>query len=107
MRSTLKFKVIELKMKAGLSLYAHTASKKLEAKAKREKKWINRTSNAVNSIQGSFEWRGSNVAIGLSGSTDYFPKLELGYEKRYSIITPTTQAMTREILSGFAKVVGS
>lgn len=114
-RSTVNFRKLEGKIKAGMGLYADTAAKKLERKAKVDRKWTDRTSQARNSLKGSSSWnkqgllgfkKGNDITINLSGGMPYSPALELAYEKRYAVITPTVQAMSAEILSGFAKVVG-
>lgn len=105
-RNTVNFRALENKIKAGMGLYADTAAKKLEAKAKLDRKWTDRTSNARNSLKGDFGWQRNDLVITLSGGMDYSPKLELAFSKRYAVITPTTQAMSAEILSGFARLVG-
>ncbi len=105
-KNTVDFKAVERKMKAAIGLYGDTASKKMEAHAKKNKIWTDRTSNAKNSIQGDFGWKGNSAMITLSGNTDYFVYLELAYAKKYAILKPTINQFSAEVLSGYKKVVG-
>lgn len=106
MKNTVDFKNFSSKMKAGIALYGQTAGAMLESKAKAGRPWTDRTTNARNSIQGGFEWKGYNARVVLSGNVDYFPALELARMKKYAILSPTMESMTNEILKGFVKVVG-
>lgn len=106
MKSTVDFKAVERKIKAGIALYGDTAAKKLENKAKQDRKWTDRTSHAKNSLQGSFGWQGKSGTIALSGGMEYSVYLELAMGKKYAVIVPTVQAMSKEILSGYKKVIG-
>ena len=90
-KNTFNPKIAEQKMKAALGLYANTAAKKLETEGKRNAPWIDRTSNARNSIQGDHKWEGNRLAIILSGNVNYFVYLELAMEKKYSILLPTIE----------------
>lgn len=104
--STVNFAAVERKIKAAVGLYANTAAQKLEGEAKRNKIWIDRTSVAKNTIQGSSGWRGDNAVVTLAGNVDYFIFLELAMGKKYAILAPTMQMHSNEILSGYKKVIG-
>ena len=101
----MNFSAVEKRIRTAIGLYGDTAAKKMEGEAKANKPWVNRTGNAVNSIQGDFDWQGDNAVITLSGNVDYFVYLELGYGKRYSILVPTIQENASEILKGYKKLV--
>ena len=98
-------KMVENKVRAAIGLYADTAAKKMETEAKKNKPWENRTSNAVNSILGDFNWQGNRAVITLSGNVDYFVFLELAHGKKYSILAPTVYQYASEVLKGYQKLV--
>lgn len=98
-------KMVENKVRAAIGLFADTAAKKMEAEAKQNAAWIDRTSNARNSIRGEFGWKGKRAVITLSGNTNYFPYLELAHEKKYAILVPTIQRNAPEILKAYRKLV--
>lgn len=99
-------KAVELKMRAMIGLYADTEAKRMEGEAKDQAPWVDRTSNARNSIQGNFGWIGKRAVITLSGNMDYSKWLELAHEKRFAILVPTIQRNAPEILKGYKKVIG-
>lgn len=93
------------KTKLAISLYGNTAAQMMETDAKRNKKWQNRTGNAVNSIQGKFHWRAGQAVITLSGNVNYFVFLELANEKKYSILKPTIDKWTPEVVRGYERML--
>lgn len=60
-----------LKMRFAVEKYGETAAKKLEAYAKENRPWTDRTSNARNSIQGFSGWGevSGNVTLEETGET--------------------------------------
>jgi hypothetical protein len=90
---------------AALGLYAHTAAKKMEASAKTDAPWTDRTTNARQSIAGDHFWRGSSLVVRLSGGMEYSVYLELAHEKRYATLQPTIARYASEILAGYQKLV--
>jgi len=104
--NTFNAKMVEQQVKAAIGLFGDTAAKKMESEAKKGAKWEDRTSNARNSIQGSFGWEGSKAKITLSGNMDYSVYLELAHEKSFAILVPTIQRNAPEILKAYKKVVG-
>lgn len=98
--------IVEQKMRAMIGLYADTEAKRMEGEAKDKAPWIDRTSNARNSIQGDFGWVGKRAVITLSGNMDYSVWLELAHEKRYAILVPTIQRNAPEVIKGYKKVIG-
>lgn len=99
--NNLKFDEVLTKVKAGIQLFGETAGKDLEAKAKANAPWTDRTTNARNSIQGGFQWNDKNGMIYVSGDTDYFKYLELYHEKKWAILWPTITENQSEILNAF------
>lgn len=104
-KNNMNFSAVENKIRTAIGLYAGTAAEKMEGEAKEKAPWTDRTSNARNSIQGDFGWKGDSAVITLSGNVDYFVYLELAHEKAYSILVPTIQENASEILKGYKKLV--
>lgn len=103
-KNTFNNKAVEATVRAAIGVYADTAAKKMEAEAKQNAPWIDRTSNARNSIQSDFGWKGSHAIISLSGNMEYFPYLELAMEKKYAILVPTIERDAPDILSGYRRL---
>lgn len=104
-KNTFNFMKVEKKVRSGLGLYAHTAAKKMEADAKRNRPWTDHTANARNSILGDFGWEKNLCTIRLSGGMVYFPRLELDYEKEYAILIPTIRKNAAEIMRGYERAI--
>ncbi len=104
-KNNMNFSAVEKRIRAAIGLYGDTAAKKMEAEAKENRPWQDRTSQAKNRMLGSFDWRGDEAVITLSGNVDYHVYLELGYGKRYSILVPTIHNNASEILKGYKKLV--
>lgn len=102
--NTFNNRAIEATVRAAIGVFADTAAKKMEREAKQNASWIDRTSNARNSIQGSFGWKGKHAVISLSGNMDYSVFLELAHEKRYAILVPTIQRNAPEVLSAYRRI---
>lgn len=103
-KNTFNNKVVEAMVKGAIGLYGDTAAKRMEADAKAHKPWTNRTGNAVNSILGSFSWKGDHARIEISGNVDYFVWLELAHEKRFAILVPTIQKDAPEVLKNYRRI---
>lgn len=92
-------------VKKQIEQYGQTEALRLEGEAKRNRSWQDDTGNARNSIQGKFSWVGNVGTIDLSGNVEYFPALELAYGKKYSILLPTIERLSTEILKGYERVI--
>ena len=104
-RNNLNMRQVSQKMRAAVGLYADTAAKKMEGKAKKGAPWKDRTGNARNSIQGDFGWRGNNAIITLSGGMEYSVYLELAMGKKYAILYPTVLKNAPDVLRGYQRLV--
>ncbi|MDI6617896.1 MAG: hypothetical protein QME45_04350 [Clostridiales bacterium] len=93
------------KIKAALKLYADTAAKKLEAEAKSNAPWTDRTGHARQGLNGSSGWDANKLKVVLSGGMEYSVYLELAHEKKYAILEPTIQKNAKAILEGYQKLV--
>ena len=105
-KNTVDFMKVKRKMMAAINLYGNTEAKRMETYAKNTRPWTDITSNAKNSIQGTFDWEGDKAVIYLSGNMDYFVYLELAMSKKYAVLVPTINSMSPQILSGYKKLVG-
>lgn len=90
----------EIKMKAAVGVYADSAGKKMEAHAKKNAPWFDRTGQARQTIEGGYEWQGSKCYSYVAGNKNYSPYLEFANEKKNAILYPTVKKMTPEILKG-------
>jgi len=93
------------KQKMTLLLYADSAAKKMEAEAKRNAPWTDRTTNARQSLAGGAGWDGTKLKVILSGGMDYSVYLELAHEKKYAILKPTLDKNAPAILRGYQRLV--
>ena len=100
-----KLDSISSRMSAGLDIYGDIAARKMEAYAKANRPWTDRTSHAKQSIRGTSQRKGNELTIQLSGGMDYSPYLEFAMNKKYAILYPTLQKHQKEILSGLKNVM--
>ncbi|WPC42957.1 HK97 gp10 family phage protein [Clostridium sp. JS66] len=96
----------ETKSKIALELYGDTAAKKLEAEAKKNASWEDRTGQSRQTIQGGTQQNGDNIDIYVAGNTEYFPYLELCNDKKYAILQPTVNKLSPKILKGMDNLLG-
>lgn len=91
---------LEQKVTKAVEIYADSTGMKLEAQAKENAKWIDRTGKARQTITHSSKWIGPKMRIAVEGNTPYSIWLELANEKRFAILNPTLLANCDDILSG-------
>lgn len=92
----------QLKVMYAAEAYGRAAATKLEATAKQEASWHDRTALARQTIAGVCDWAGDALRIGIAGNMNYSPYLEFCNDERYAILWPTVNKMTAEILQGMA-----
>ena len=85
--------------------YGQAAAAKLEAKAKADAPWTDRTALARQTIAGVCDWVGEALRVGIAGNMNYSPYLEFCNEKRYAVLWPTLNGMSVEILQGMANLL--
>ena len=95
----------EVKTRAALGLYADTVSKKMEAHAKSNKPWTDRTGRAKQSLNSSWSWRGDVARVELSHGVDYGIYLEFCNERKYSIIRPTIDYISPSAIKGLKNII--
>lgn len=103
-KNTFKDAAQKQKLKAMLSLYAETAATDLEAEAKLNAPWTDRTGLARSTIRGGSGWKRLHLFIALGGNTHYFDFLELGRQKKYAILVPTIEKNAQQLINGYRKL---
>ena len=96
---------LDAKTKASVGLYGDTVAKKLEASAKANRPWTDRTGRARQSLNSDSKWVGSKVRVSLSHGVDYGIWLELCNEGKYSIIMPTINKEGPAVMEGLKKIL--
>lgn len=99
---------IQQRVVYGCIAYGKAAAMKMVRRARRDRRWKDRTHHAKNAINGDAEYRGGKVQIRLSHGVKYGIYLEnrrFRHKGRLNIIYPTRDKMKGEILQGWANVV--
>lgn len=96
----------EIKSKIAVDIYADTAAKKLEAKAKQDAPWIDRTGLTRKTIEGGKQWQGDKCNVYVAGNTEQMPYLELAHDKKYAALKPSVETLSGEILRGMVNLLG-
>ena len=92
-----------VKMAAALKIYGETVSKKLEAQAKLNRPWTDRTNRARLGLTGSSDIESDGLHIVLAHTVDYGVYLELAHEMRYAIVAPTVKKEANDVKNGLAR----
>lgn len=95
----------EDKLQKAIVLYGETAGLKLEAQAKEEAPWTDRTGNARNSIKGGADPTKNGATIFLSGNMSYSKYLEVMQDGAYAILEDTVNDNAKDILKGLDKIL--
>ncbi|MGL5507477.1 MAG: hypothetical protein ACRDB0_06220 [Paraclostridium sp.] len=96
---------LESRSMAALGLYGDSVAKKMEAYAKSNRPWTDRTSSARNRLTGtSVRLSGSKIRCNISHGVDYGIWLELCNERRYAVLKPTIDAIGPQAVSGLSKI---
>lgn len=95
----------ETKAQIAIRMYAQEGAKKMEGYAKQHRPWTDRTGQARQRLVGWVEVLAQSVRIHIGHGVKYGIYLELGHEKRYAILFPTVQALSKEILEGYRRLL--
>ncbi len=79
-----------------------TLAARMEAHAKANRPWADRTGRARGAIRGRAEADGARIKITLTGGAPYSVALETGYGGRYAILGPTVRRFAPEFLRALA-----
>lgn len=94
------------KFAAGLAMYSETAARKLEAKAKMNRPWTDRTGEAKRRLTGTSEMEGQDKCrIVLAHGVEYGIWLEIAHEQNFAILEPTVRQNADEIMQGLNNFV--
>lgn len=81
-------------------------SPSLEAKAKTDATWADRTGNARSSLQATVQVEGKHTyALVLAGGVKYQIWLEVRFAGKYAIIMPTIRAYAPLVFASFTKLL--
>lgn len=75
----------------------------MEAHAKANCPWADRTGRARGAIRGRAEADGARIKITLTGGAPYSAALESGYGGRYAILGPTVRRFAPEFMRALAE----
>ncbi len=103
-----KMKLFKLKANADIAVdnYFGESAAMLQAYAKQNAPWRDRTGNARRTLKGtSFGFHFGKKCVSIVGRMYYSPDLELSYGGRYSILFPTILNNYKSILQGTVKAV--
>lgn len=89
------------------------SARMMEAFAKHSAPWTDRTGNARATLRGVSGWGGpagnasdTTFTVGVEGQMPYSVYLELGFDGRFSVLSPTVHHFAPDILLGFARGIG-
>ncbi len=98
---------VKAKLFDALLVVSKSASKQMEAYAKQNAKWTDRTGNARQLLTGDADWLDSKtLEIALAHQVDYGVWLELAHQKKYAILDEAIKAKTPELMNAYKKLVG-
>ena len=98
---------VDTRMLQATRLYAETAGAQMEAYAKQNAPWKDITGISRQTISHDVKSERYKQTIILRGGvSSHFIFLELGFEKRYSIINPTLIKMAPGVVAGWKRVIG-
>lgn len=95
----------ETKSQIAIKMYAQEGAKKFENYAKSHRPWTDRTGHARQRLVGWVETLSDKVRIYIGHGVNYGVYLELAHEKKYAILQPTVNAMSKEVLQGYSKLM--
>lgn len=95
----------ETKSQVAIRMFSQEGAKKFENYAKNNRPWTDRTGHARQRLVGWVEMFSNKVRIHIGHGVDYGVYLELAHEKRYAILQPTVNALSKEVLEGFNELM--
>ena len=84
---------------------ARNGAARMEAEAKRNAPWTDRTGNARQTIRGVSGWSGKKLRCGVTGNMAYSPYLEFTHEGQNAVLWPTINNNKEKIMEQMRKVV--
>lgn len=97
----------EKKLLSALEIVSKSASKQMEAYAKKNAKWTDRTGNARQSLSGDSYWADpKTLETVISHHVDYGVWLELAHGRKYAILEEALQSAVPELIQSYKTLVG-
>lgn len=93
------------KAMVAMEMLAKTGANEIEAYAKKNRKWIDRTGDARKRLTGRSKRTLTGFRIELAHGVDYGIWLEVANEGKYQIIKPTLTKKGKEVLENFKKFI--
>ncbi|MCU9815835.1 hypothetical protein [Paraclostridium sp. AKS73] len=89
---------------AALALYGDSVAKDMEAYAKTNRPWSDRSSSARNRLTGESQNLGTSIRCSISHGVNYGIYLEMCNEGRYRILKPTIDAVGPKAVRGLDRI---
>lgn len=97
----------ESKLKQAIKILTDSAARKMEAWAKTNAKWVDRTGNARQFIKGEAVWvSNTKIQIALSHNVNYGIWLELAMERKFSILEDAIEQNKDELITAYKRLMG-
>lgn len=94
---------IERQLVDALGIGGAAVAAEMEASAKQNAPWTDRTGRARSTMTGFTQWENEDtLLIGVSGHMSYSPLLELYYGERFAILMPTVEHYLPNIVQAVA-----
>jgi hypothetical protein len=88
------------KVQRSVIAYGRTAASKIEAKAKEDRPWTDRTAQARQRLHGGCKRIDTGIRISLAHGVEYGVYLEFANEKKYAVVYPTLQQEGPGVMNG-------
>lgn len=97
----------ERTLKASLQIVCDAAAKKMEAWAKQNAPWTDRTGNARQGLRGEAFWEDDkNLVCAVMHQKDYGVWLELAHQRKYAILERAIESKKDELIRAYKQLVG-
>lgn len=94
------------RLRAALALDAQNIAANMEAWAKENAKWEDRTSNAREFLKSHVKWvRTDELMVSMSHHVEYGVYLELANERKYAILEEAIQKYAPEFIEGWKQII--
>lgn len=93
-------------IQTGLQIIAHSAAMQMEAYAKANAKWTDRTGNARQQLKGEAAWQNTHILeIVIMHQMNYGYWLELAKGKKYAILEQSLKNHVQEFFDGVERLI--
>lgn len=97
---------LQSKFDGAVQMLCNNGAQRMEAYAKRNRPWHDRTGRARQSLKGSWSKEGSGYKVQIAHGVTYGIYLEMKNERRYAILMPTVEKVGyNEIVPSFRNLM--